>query len=47
MGHAFFFVYAAAFSQFYGIWSAVKVRNGEGYQVILEMRPIMWPTDPP
>ncbi len=47
LGFAFFLAYAAAFTQFYGIWSAVKVRNGEGHKVTLEMRPIMWPTDAP
>ena len=47
LGFAFFFLYAVAFTQFYGLWSALKVRKGEGHAVTLEMRPIMWPTDAP
>ncbi len=45
MGYAFFVVYALAFTQFYGLWSALRVRDGKGSHITLEMRPIMWPAD--
>lgn len=47
LGFIFFFIYAAAFTQFYGLYSAIQLRKGEGHKVTLEMRPIMWPTDAP
>ena len=39
MGYSFFAIYAIAGLEFYALGSALKVRNGEGPRVVLEIRP--------
>ncbi len=39
MGYLFFSLYAVAGLEFYALGGAIKVRNGEGQRIVLEIRP--------
>ncbi len=39
MGYLFFSIYAVAGLEFYALGGAMKVRNGEGQRIVLEIRP--------